>query len=369
MSQIIDQYDDVDRHILSQLLDGDANLQKMASSVTASKDPRRIPDHRWAVVMTKEGHVSRKYPLNNGENTVLSAMYFMKTSQKLPKTARAMAAKSIKEAMESYGLEVPEVMSSLARPMRGVEGNRVDVTHDKVAEITLPAQRPSSLNDYALVKEGSGYYPISNYGEMLDAVEYFREFERDFDPIDRREFCTKLASRIPEAHTLPERMLDYASPHKSLDSIGHGLTERSAYLTHDHPMQAVLQKVASIMNDASGEDLVRILYNLDKKAGLDRYWDIKNGIDNPVRTVFRHVKQAEKVLWDGKNDRLTETQLKSYCGTSNARSTLKNMLGSSGSDEFIKNPVEVYKSLPDDLKEMIARLASDNTIDGDPAAH
>lgn len=363
MAHIIDQYDDVTGQLLSETFEGLPQLKKIASE-TMVVDTRRIPDHRWAVILVKEGAAQRKYPLNSPEATALSGVYFLKTAMKLPLQARRVAAKFLKSAMDEYGLTAPSVLADLAEGARHVEDNRIPFNG---WESPAPAEkpRPKYAEAYALVKEGRGYFPIEDYGDMLSAVEYFRTNEREIDPLDRRQYCVKLASRIPSRESLPERMLDYASRQKDYEALSHNLMERSAYLPADHPEQTALQKVASMMKDIPGDVLVETLYQLDKRAGFDRLWDLRGGLDNPVRSVFRREKVAEKVLWDGKNDRLTDTQLKAFCRQNTAWGTLRKMLGQSGADEFKKDPITVFDSLPDDMKEMIARLASDNTIDGD----
>lgn len=113
---VLDFYDDSNSEVLKSVfptLEGVPELIKSAQAYTRDQIDC-LPDEAFALVMTKEGQVARKFLCTDPGNTALSIEYFMKTGHKLPAKAQKVAAANLVKAAGWASLEVPEDLQKVA---------------------------------------------------------------------------------------------------------------------------------------------------------------------------------------------------------------------------------------------------------------
>jgi hypothetical protein len=96
------------------------------------------------------------------------------------------------------------------------------------------------------------------------------------------------------------------------------------------------------------------LYEMDKTAGVHHFYD--RDLLDPFFTTFGFVKEATYSESIG-NDYINEFMLQQVAQSHYA--WIKERFGEDMADEFRKDPVGIFKSLPMEQKKIIMRLAAD----------
>jgi hypothetical protein len=94
------------------------------------------------------------------------------------------------------------------------------------------------------------------------------------------------------------------------------------------------------------------LEKFDRQNNLDQLWD--NGLDDPYYSIFGVEKVAEYSFVDG-NDTITEERLK-ICGRK-CKKQVEELFDEDMAEEFAKDPVQIFSSLPLDSKRIMMRVA------------
>lgn len=396
---ILDPQDDPHGLVLREAFGSPRSYPQFFQKTAAAEDVSQLPDEAFALILTDQGRRLRKYAMHSPEACQKSATYFMLCGARLPEEAQKVAAYNLAQTLFHYDIRPPVQMLKLAqaamndRMGRTVEpattrqaiqnrtktaqvGNEADTTHRFPAPILLEQQRPTSAKDFALVKEGQGMYPINTLDRLTNAVEYFEKNSHRFDPMDRRQYCVKVASRIVELGLpMPKSISKYAHLKVDPAQVSVALTKRAEALPHGDPhlpaLDALAKEAAAALRYP--ETLMRLFAQFDKTAGLDRFWDVPfGGIPNPVFSVCREKTAAEEVhddmLWEEGNDRLSGRELRGFLRGGKARWMLEEIMDVRQVDEFMKNPWEIFQSLPVPQKVQIARMAADNS-DGRDLPH
>ncbi|MCA8940373.1 MAG: hypothetical protein KDB07_11215 [Planctomycetes bacterium] len=369
---VLDQHDDYSAQVIRQALrPGEVpELWKTASL----PDPTSLLDEEFALVLKEGGTVLRKYATADAVSTAISAFYFMQCGGKLPLEAQKTAALNLTRALCDYDLGVPDPLKKLAQAkmlednLAGLNkvANIIDVSSSS-APTSYKHQRPAT--EYALVKEGQAYYPIDTFEQLREATRYYSQYEDQFDLADRRQYCTKVAARARLlGEPVPQRMLRYVGIEKDAQAIEVGLYWRRKHAGAEEIYGRVLDGIASDAPYHEPEFLVGLLAEFDKAAGLTHLWDQGRGVPNPIASVYKTAMEhgGDDVIWEEGNDRLSSKQLTHFMHTPTARQHLKQMLPSDLVNGLFSDPVDVFSSLPDPHKLMIARLATDNYIGRDP---
>lgn len=199
-------------------------------------------------------------------------------------------------------------------------------------------------------------YPLDRYDQVKEASAYFDEWSGRMDPAHRREFSVNLVKR---AHQLRIKASDeaeklasatYASPAEldiALDA------RRSIILSDEH--LGILDKIAEQRVSLEPTAYAELLGQFDKLAEIDGHYD--RFIPDPYTSTFGVQKEAADSIVVG-NDYMTVPQLKRLAKV--GLSTVKHRFGHELADEFVKDPVSVFNSLPLDQKKTMMRMVSDN---------
>jgi hypothetical protein len=394
---VLDQYDDVHCEVLKRKFQEPGNVPDMFKTASVD-DPAQLPDECFALILKDGGQRLRKYAMHTPDTCAKSAFYFMECGGKLPPEAQKTAAFHLAEGLAFNGMQPPDdmlklanaaaveyreahpprqvldangrVQAKLAQVARPDIDNVVDVTGRHAEPIRLEQVRPKTAADFALVKEGSARYPINTFDRLTKAVDYFAQHEQKFSPEDRMQYCVKVAAKINELGLeLPPHISKYAKAVRDNYTIAVAIEKRAEAIPAYDDLQATLEKIAREVTAMPDYFVVAVLEEFDKLAGLERHWDLPNGVPNPVLSVFRE-KTAESdddFVWDHGNERLTGTTLNHFARDGGARDVLLGVMGRDQVDEFISNPIPIFNSLPDPHKIQIARIANDNSDGHDPA--
>jgi hypothetical protein len=201
-----------------------------------------------------------------------------------------------------------------------------------------------------------GVYPIDGYDQVKTASTYFDDNWSMLPGRDRHKYCVKLASRMAELGLdVPEKVARYGSTTYAADVDSYVESRRSYVHEEAHPaLDTLLEKRAQVSPGVFAEALAEF----DRINDLNWYWDSK--IPDPWFSTFGPSIEkiaAENWSWDGLGIRVNEEELKQI-----ARNEFKRIsanFGESFAKEFSKSPKDVFMSLPEPNKIILARLASD----------
>lgn len=370
------------------------------TNVYTQEELDQLRDDQFAlVVMTKSGGVLKKFAIDTPQQLWLSSLYFTKTAQQLPNMAQAIAASNMRHAANVFGMEVPEVITKIAEhyPMRTnlwVEGQDFPVETEPFVDMEKVARDPKNIDErYWGLTNGKPRYPLKHPEQVKVAAQFLQRNEKAFTPEERHEFAMKIAARSHEfgindevdGHSV---LYKYAGP-----GMGHGddlkkhLGRRHQFSELDEPAPlektSALSKLAELgFGDRLWDNLDKrqeIMYeihieepryerlrkeaaelgpaktamaliHIDKDSGLSRYWD--KSIDDPFAATYGkyHVKAAQEFLMFG-DQQITRTELLSI----NAKD-FESRFGISMWNEFERNPIVIFQSLPKPEQAVIASM-------------
>jgi hypothetical protein len=202
-------------------------------------------------------------------------------------------------------------------------------------------------------------YPLESYAHVKMAAEYFEEYGARFAPEDRREYCSNLLKRANDLRfTVNDEIRKYGSAgYAPAEEVDFAIGTRRGLLSGEHV--ALLDKLAAQRPVVDPEVFAEALHEFDKLAGLNHAYD--RDIPDPYFSTFGFEKKAEfSDLVEG--EYVNEALLKGLSASSH--SLIKKRFGEDFAEEFTKDPVGIYKSMPAEQKKIIARLASDNGPSG-----
>ena len=216
-----------------------------------------------------------------------------------------------------------------------------------------------------VVKQASHYcrpsvhkYPIDSFTQVKQAADYFQEYGKRFQPVERREYCENLVKRASTLGVeLPPVILKYGSSICGSDHDAELFLQNRGSLVHEPELREALHKLASSYGRIPPTEFAELVSEFDKLAGIDHLYD--EHVLDPYYCAFG-VKLAEDDTFldlDG-NEQITGHELKSY--SRGSRHQLEGTFGADFADEFQKDPVAIYKSMPIEQKRMIRRMATDN---------
>jgi hypothetical protein len=199
-------------------------------------------------------------------------------------------------------------------------------------------------------------YPVDSFSQVKTASVYFNEKWREFHPRQRHEYCVKLASRMLELGLeVPAEMERYASTTYAADVDGYVGIRRSYVPEEFHSsLDLLIEKRAQVKPETFAETLAEF----DRMTGLRLEWDA--GIPDPWMSTFgpSFEKLAdENWRWDKDGTRISKDDLENLAR--NGHELVAKTLGADFAKEFSKRPKEVFMSLPDPNKLILARMASD----------
>jgi len=231
----------------------------------------------------------------------------------------------------------------------------VDVTH-KEASVRSEELRATH---YAL----GSRYPLDSYEQVKQASAYFEEYGERLEPGDRHEYCSNLVKRARDMRVmLPVNIMKYGSEKLASPSEFQAAIDMRRNVLDSDEKAVLLQKVAGYYGKIDPELLRGLLGEFDKIAGIDHLYD--EAVYDPFYSTYGQVKTAsdedsvEEFSDIIGNLYVTGKQLAAFAATEYKQ--VKGIFGGDMANEFIKDPIAIYKSLPVDQKKMIIRMATEN---------
>lgn len=410
---ILDFYDDPTKELVKSLWPTPISLPDVVKEahILSLAERQSLRDDAFALLLEEQGTVLRKFACVDAGNTLLSMAYFDQARELLPPEAVKVAANNIGYALEKFHLPIPQFIKEASEtpnfyrvrePTQGTQPdniqNRLNLSenftnasegrvsnfleHSKVAAAMAGVElddRPKSFshentvinidgfsNSGKMVVEKSaglraldGRYPIDTYSDVTKAVAYFDNHLNDFTPEQRREFAVKTAAQADKfGIAMSGKMAKYASLNRAWDLDAHMIRRVEEAPEYAKPVYEMLrEKQASV----SPFELAEALASADRETGLDKKWG--GYLQDPYLSVFGGRPEFEKRAewsWVGATGdqtdgpRLTKLSME-------GRRLLLQTFSPDVVDAFCKNPVEIFESLPDDHKRIIARLSHTNT--------
>jgi hypothetical protein len=196
-----------------------------------------------------------------------------------------------------------------------------------------------------------GKYPLDSMADVQKAVSYFEENYKQMEPIEAHIFAVKTAARAEEIGVpTSETLQRYGSTDYAIDVDAH-LANRLAVAPPEYsPVYTELrEKRASI----EPEEFASLLAEADEISGLRWVWG--GEVADPYYATFG--KQAAAWSWTGRTgDYVSEEELRWLAR--NGRPLIHKHFASDFTNSFIKDPISIFESMPDDSKVILARLAN-----------
>jgi hypothetical protein len=290
------------------------------------------------------------------------------TSKLRAKTASAIKVTEMYEKTASA--EPPD--DNLESPVSGEQPDKNPQAQAINPRVDVSQQEPPKVitkkeaQYHALPSQGM--YPLDSYADVKMASAYYDEWGVRFSPEHSHEYCCNLVKR---AEALGIKVSDtvrkYGSEkYASAPEISAGILGRLNVL-QDEEHRDLLSKLASERMMLTPDLFAATLSEFDKLAGLDQMYG--RDVLDPYYTTFGFEKTASETLDDDDgdngshiigNDYVTNKQLKRL--VHGPMEPLKVHYGEDFVEEFRKDPIGIFKSMPADQKKHISRMAAEEDM-------
>lgn len=358
-ARIFDIYDDGQLEIASQL-----GAEFSETKVAEVEEVHGLLDNQFGLVMkTAGGALRRRYPLHNDDSIKLSRAYFDHVKGQLPSEVVEITEAKIAAA------EAGEPIAKVAY---------VDITAIK------PAREKVAFTEkhWGLTIDGRGHFPLHDVELVKVAVSRFPYSIEGLVPEERFLYARNivkraaaLAVRIPDecpVHLYSNDTVNLTSLKVACDErrrilksagvstevidqleLAAGCAPERGSLESDDSFRMREAKVASahragrtLLSDPGR--IVTTLQSIDKLAGIsDR--EYLRGLLDPFAACFKNdifTKRAAMIV-DGVDLSTISPEM------------LREKFDDNFVQEFVKQPAQVYRSLPDPMKQIIKQLSGD----------
>lgn len=384
---VIDFYDDLSGALLKKAFPTADEVPEIVKTAHILSPEERdvLRDEAYALVMVNEGTILRKFACVDEGNTMLSVLYFMNNRDKLPEGAIKTAAEGLASYCEEYGLPVPEMLkeakrtgmsktrdpekqpansedkewaqrTNLVSMQGGADSGRVIPTASqmKTAAVDVSAFEPEVKVKRASSERTAlgGKYPLDAMADVQKAIEYFEENYKNMEPIEAHIFAVKTAARADELGLpMSEDMTRYGSTSYAEDVDAH-LANRLAVAEPE--FRTLYKEIRECREDVEPEQFAELLKEADAVSGLK--WVYGGEVADPYYATFG--KTAASWSWQSRTgDFVSEEELTRLAR--NGRPLIHKHFSSDVTNAFLKDPISIFESMPDDSKVILARLAAD----------
>lgn len=310
---------------------------------------------RWGTFEEKEAEVGGGMPISSLPNAKPDPT----AKHTIPKTGSAEELFATKIA----AAEGPD--DNLEAPVAGEQAPKNPQAQPISPRVDVSGKEPPKLitekQAQYLAMPSIGRYPLDGLDQVKQAAAYFDEHQGSFSPRHSREFCSNLVKR---ASTLGVEVSDTVQKYGGAGYASAAeldIAMDSRCLVLDDDSQAVLGKLAEARVAMDPDDFAVALEEFDKLAGIDHLYG--SDVLDPFLSTFG--KTAAEGSEDGShvigNDIVTNNQLRELATTH--CDDMKQHYGDDFVEEFKKDPVGIFKSLPVDQQKLISRQANEPVVD------
>lgn len=232
--------------------------------------------------------------------------------------------------------------------------------HINVSGMESPkAVTEKAASAYALPSQKK--YPLDSYAQVKTASEYFDSYKNHFTPEERHEYCVHLVKRasvlgIPVSEDAQKYGSEAYAPE---EEIKFAFVQRERYIKDIDGAIEVLEGIYKSAGAVDPELFCATLSEFDKALHLDTLYD--SDIPDAHWSTYG-TKLASPWSEVIGNDTATEEGLKTVAVRH--AETLRGTFGDDFLDEFRKDPVGIFKSLPVQQKKILMRLSHDKSQTG-----
>lgn len=356
---VLDIYDDSAGAIAREL-----PAEYHQCEVASVDEISELPDRCFGLVLkTASGEIRRRYPLHTEDSLKLSEAYFERTRHLLPEEAAQAAEGKFAAAKAGEGYnDVAYVDLQGLEKKASVE----EIFPDRYYGLTVGDRSYYPLHDADLVKQAEARFRFTTDGmEPHHRFLYARNIEKRAQALG-----VELPGDSPVHHYTadqlnPDSLAQAIQQRKQaargvgtlvLDQLAEaaGCPVRGGELEHPDSVAFRQAKIASRPALPTSQ-VVATLQQFDKRAGLSLY-EYDRGMLDPFAAVFK------SAAFPGSNGMIVD-------GVDLAKIT-PEVLSSQFEDDFIQefmaNPVQVYKSLPDPVRSVIRSIAGNKMKQSGP---
>ena len=361
-NQILDAYDAIDAGMNEDLVKLAGILPDLHIKSAEERDALK-PDDFALSVITKEASVMNKFPIATEEDTFLSGRFFDKNAHKLPREAAEITAYHIKKACEKFELpsNIFKHVDTMAKEASDnvyyeVEGAIKPTIMRKVANLSEMAEAGLIATNTTFAQ---GAFSTPKHVDM--GCKYFSKYASKMPLEVRQGYAEALQNRAGELgmDELKGEVAKYASDHYS-SMVGAHIRSRASLLDGKAPiLSSALTKLAAARTQYPPCEFAKALHTFDKHAGLTRYYG--GHLTDPYLATFATApdKNAGYRTKTASGSSLNADQLGKFATAKYAK--IKDYFGASLADEFKKEPISIFESLPMDTKEILVGIA-DGTL-------
>lgn len=352
-NQVVDAYDDVAQIQLRKVAAERPETYMMTPSEKAA-----LPDSAFALsVITKKASKLNKFPVRTADDAWLSNRFFEMNRFNLPKEAAATAAHFIKKACLKHGIAPSAAVCEMAK-----EASSNVYFEPENALHLVPMRQEVDLSKFAAVQDIANNYTHAQYvmkspAHVKVASQYFEDKHLKMPLELRHKYAAAIQTRAHELGMQPEKGMvsKYASDHYSGQVDGHVRSRLSLLETASSETRGGYEKLAAAKTQLTPSEFAQTLHGLDKAASLTRYYG--GALQDPYLATFGRepdryagwrFKGAQALI---QADDLQKLAIGGY-------KKVAMHFGSHMADEFKKHPVEIFDSLPNDAKEIMAGIAA-----------
>ena len=197
-------------------------------------------------------------------------------------------------------------------------------------------------------------YPLDDYSQVKTACAYFDEWANLMPPASKREYCYNLVKRASELGIEVSKLAARYGAEGYSEDVEAMLEGRKPFLPVER--HGVLDKLAEVRSLLPADVFCTALREFDEQNGLDSKWG-KHIPDPYYSTYGTKVAQIDEMILVG-----TESVPKRAIinGAITYRKSISGTFGEDLAEEFAKDPMGIFNSLPRDQKKMIMKMVSRN---------
>lgn len=318
------------------------------SQINTAND-RMLRDDQYAlIVMDKRASQHKLFPTNTKDSTMESCVEFNNYCNDLGPGEQQKAAHFLKKACKTWGLAVPPVVEDYA-PSKA----EVGYSNMHQAEVPLaPLHKQASPQYQHFALERVGRFAIDTPELVKAASSYFDKHWGEFTPSDRRDFARAVGHR---ADTLGVPVGDHINKFAS-DSYNPNLPGELSLRrsnVRDEQMKSAYTKLWGHKGDLNVDQFADLLGKLDKKAGIDRFYNQGLISDALTATVGVEVQKQSNMIELGGIGYGAPDIVRAL---SNMSAKEPALFGEDMVSQLKKNP-ELFTSLPMPEQEIILSYA------------
>jgi hypothetical protein len=376
---IIDFFDDLGDAYFSSLNGGSPpEMLKTASWA----EPFELLDRDFALILVdQEGTEHRKFACHDAGNVEMSLWYLQNVDHGLPDYAIKMAMKNLDGLVEG-GTKVASAPFTEEDLRHVVDERRVKIAMP--TSPTMSASLPSgsmspgmmgsatgkSLNSAtsptkstlmppSVPKGGAKLAPppgakMASGASPFDMLHSVQRSWDDMDPYDRRENALHLQELSKTAGVqVPWSILKYAGA--GLNPNFEALMQHRKSFSVDEKTQDNYDRLGKMASHLDIEEVLSTLHLIDETCSLPpRYGQ---NVTDPVLCVYGQEKEAE-FSWVHGGDLVNETQLRNLASSPEDMKQFDDLFTIDLMYKFKEDPLATFKSMPDEQKVLVARMAT-----------